>query len=160
MNLYQLNASYLEAVSVMEASDFDEETVKDTLDGMEYELEEKLKSCAFYIKNSESDIQGLEDEIDRLTKTKRSLENRCDRIKGYMLSSMLDSGVEVKDPVMPVKLANCPPSIDVTDEKEIPGNYFRIAAPALDKRKLLEDAKEGDIPGVKLVTDKKRLKIG
>ena len=158
--LYELTEEFNQALAAMQEQEFDEETISSTLDGMSIDLKEKIQNCAYVIKNKELFIGSVKSEIDRLTAMKKAREGELGRLKSYLLANMQSTGVDVKDSTLPVKLAKCPPSLNVVDESLIPRGYFVDQDPKLDRRTLLSDAKKKSVPGVELNKDNVRVKIG
>lgn len=87
-NLYELTGVFLELLEMMSDEDVDPQILEDTLEGIEYEIELKAEGYAKIIKNMESDIKGLEVEIDRLTKRKKTFQNRIKNLKENLKESM------------------------------------------------------------------------
>ena len=77
-SIYELNKDYAELSAMLEAAETSEEieAIQNTLEMLDCSIEEKIENTAMYMVNVESDIQGLKNEIDRLTKIKKS-ERKC-----------------------------------------------------------------------------------
>src|SRR5690606_22721486 len=84
------------------------------------------------------------DEEDRLKKRRQSYENNAKRLKVYAEEALLATGKDkVKGATFTLRMQNNPPSALITDEKIIPGHYLIEVAPAIDKKAMLEDLKNG-----------------
>ncbi len=163
MILYEMRSEYSQALREMEEAGFDSETIENTLGGLQVELADKIKNVAFYIRNTESEIVAIDSEIKRLSGMKKSRSNSADRLKEYLLENMVATGVTVDDPIMPVKLAKCPPSLGAIDESKVPEIFWvqpETPPRRIDRNGLLAFVKNEPIEGIELVTDKMRLKIG
>lgn len=88
MKLYELTGQFLELMDMLEDEDCDEQCIMDTLESLEYEIEEKADGYAKIIKSIESDINGLGKEIDRLSNRKKIFENRIKWLKQNLEMSM------------------------------------------------------------------------
>ena len=80
-NLYELTGQFLELMDMLDDEECDEQCIMDTLEGIDYEIEEKADGYAKIIKSLESDIEGLTKESDRLTARKKTYENRIKWLK-------------------------------------------------------------------------------
>lgn len=82
-SMYELSGDFKLVSAMEENAETDEELqiIKDTLDAIVAELEVKLENSAKFIKNLESDVGGLEKEINRLKKIKTRKESLIERLK-------------------------------------------------------------------------------
>ena len=92
MNLYELTADYLKLQSMLEDPDVDQQAVTDTLEAMDYAIEEKADGYAKVIKNMQGSVDAFKAEIDRLTEKKRHLEDSIKRLKTNLQESMVATG--------------------------------------------------------------------
>jgi Siphovirus Gp157. len=58
-------------MTMLEDPELDPQTLSDTMEGIEGELEVKAESYAKVMKNLEADVAGIKAEIDRLSERKR-----------------------------------------------------------------------------------------
>ena len=65
-SIYELTADFLRIQEMMEDPELDPQTLADTMEAVEGELEMKAEAYAKVMKNIESDAEGLENEIRRL----------------------------------------------------------------------------------------------
>lgn len=127
------------------------------------ELEDKLEGFCKYIKNVEADILGLTNEITRLTVKKRTLEASVDRAKRTMQWAMTNAG-EKNLPCgnFKVRIQDNPPSCVIdAGMSDIPDKYLIPQEPKVDKKKMLEDLKNGDesLNGIAHIEQKSSLRI-
>lgn len=82
-SMYELSGDFKLVSAMEENAETDEELqmIKDTLDAIVAELDVKLENSAKFIKNLESDVDGLEKEINRLKKIKKRKESLIERLK-------------------------------------------------------------------------------
>ena len=58
-NIYDLTEEFLKLLDMLEDEEVDEQTILDTLEGVEYEIEVKADGYAKIIKSLEADIEGI-----------------------------------------------------------------------------------------------------
>lgn len=150
MKLYELTRNWNEVQSL--AEQLDSETLKDTLDSINEEIEIKVENTAKVIKNLEGDSDVLKAEIKRLSDKKKAIDNNIKGIKSYLQIEMERVGKEkIKGPLFSVNIQNNPQSLDIQDETYIPEGFYVEQEPALDKKQLLKEIKDGlEVPGVEI----------
>ncbi|HEL1740199.1 TPA: siphovirus Gp157 family protein [Streptococcus suis] len=140
-NIYELTGIFKQ---IAEMEGIDEETKLDTLESIDWteQFEEKVENTVKVIKNKEADVDQLKEEIDRLTKRKKSIENDITRLKTGLQGAFEITGHEkVKTLLFTVSLANNQPSV-VVDEDLLPKKYF-IQTLKPDKTAIKELLKAG-----------------
>ncbi|MCL4922055.1 siphovirus Gp157 family protein [Streptococcus suis] len=140
-NIYELTGIFKQ---IAEMEGIDEETKLDTLESIDWteQFEEKVENTVKVIKNKEADVDQLKEEIDRLTKRKKSIENDITRLKTGLQGAFEITGHEkVKTLLFTVSLANNQPSV-VVDEDLLPKKYF-IQTLKPDKTAIKESLKAG-----------------
>lgn len=90
--LYELTGEFLELMDMLEDEECDEEIIMSTLEGIEFEIEQKADGYAKIIKSLESDIKGMESETDRLSNRRKIFENRIKWLKQNLEMSMRVTG--------------------------------------------------------------------
>lgn len=90
--LYELTGEFLELMNMLEDEECDEQTIMDTLEGIDYEIEMKADGYAKIIKSIESNIDGLEKETNRLSSRKKTFENRIKWLKQNLEMCMRVTG--------------------------------------------------------------------
>jgi len=90
--LYELTGEFLELMEMLEDDDCDEQMIMDTLEGVDYEIEEKANGYAKIIKSLQSNVDGLKKEADRLTNRKSTYENRIKWLKQNLEMCMRSTG--------------------------------------------------------------------
>ena len=73
----------------LETGVIDEEKAQAFLEQLPLEREKKVESIALFIKNLESDVDGIDAEIKRLTERKKAKERKAENLKNYLTTSML-----------------------------------------------------------------------
>ena len=73
--LYEIQGQFRTLMEMAQECDLTQEDIKDTLEGLECELEEKADDYAKVICSLEGDVQAIDGEIKRLTGKKRTIQN-------------------------------------------------------------------------------------
>ena len=88
-NIYELTSNYLKLQQMIEAGDFTEEDLADTIEMVTDELEDKAESYGFVITNLNSQVDGLDKEIKRLTDRKKTIANGIVSLEKSLANSMI-----------------------------------------------------------------------
>lgn len=89
MKLYELTHEYQEALDALSDNEnFDSDTVKDTLDGLKCEVEEKCLNVAAYIKNCQAEVDAMKEYEQRMNKKRKVVENKVASLKEYLQHHM------------------------------------------------------------------------
>lgn len=91
-NIYELTADMMKILSMMDDPDLDQQTLKDTMEGIEGAYEDKFDGYAAVIRQLTSYINELEEEKKRIDARKESFENNVKKMKKIMLESMNATG--------------------------------------------------------------------
>ncbi|STZ14007.1 Siphovirus Gp157 [Moraxella caviae] len=165
MNLYQINSEIQNRLAqlgeLLETGDTPSQDEIQALLDLQGDLSDKLINYGKFIKNTQSDIDGLDGEIKRLTAKKKALQNRTEILKANMLSAMIENGIDkIADPIMPIRLQNSPASVRLDiDAANLPQEFqnIEIKANSTAIKKALKDGVV--IDGVTLVQNK-HVRIG
>lgn len=91
--LYELTGEYLQLLEMLEDADnLEEQVIKDTLEGIEGELEIKADGYARIIREMEAEAKKYEDEMERLERRCGTLRNRSRVLKDHLYNSMKQTG--------------------------------------------------------------------
>ena len=141
MNLFKLSQNYMQVIHM--AEELDEETLKDTLDSINESIELKVENTAYVIKTLEANSKAYKDEMDRMAKSKKTIDNNIKNLKLYMQQAMEQTGMnKIEGKLIKVSIQNNPPSVYVTQEESLK-EYMVEQPKKLDKRALLDDLKQG-----------------
>lgn len=91
-NIYELTGEFLQLLEMLEDEEIDEQVIMDTLESVEYEIEDKADGYAKIIKALETDVEGIKKENDRLTSRKKTYENRIKQLKENLEMCMKVTG--------------------------------------------------------------------
>ena len=145
-SIYELQGEIALLWNLMEAGEIDKDALKDALDCTKEELAIKLEGYCKFLKNLDSDIAGLDQEIKRLQARKKALQNTKDHAKEAMRDAMITAGGEpMTCGTFKLSVSNNPPKLvmDSPDLEQIPSAYWTTPAPVVN----LEAIKEALISG-------------
>lgn len=152
--LYQLAGEYREAADRLHDLDLDEQTIADTLEGLAGALEAKATNVAFVVRNLEALAEQIKVAEGEMTKRRKAIENRAERIRSYLQMNMERCGIsKIESPYFVLSIRSNPESVDVIDEAAIPADYLReIPARYEPDQKLIKQSiKDGfEVPGCAL----------
>lgn len=92
MTLYELTGQLVELMEMAEDEEISAEAIKDTLEGLEGELEDKADGYARVIKSLESEAKALKEEEKRIANRRSVLENNAGRMKKALEEAMISTG--------------------------------------------------------------------
>ena len=151
MKLYEITGEILELLMMAEDSELDQKMIQDTMEGLDFEFEEKAEAYAKVVKTLEMDIAGLDEEIQRMTKRKATIKNNIDRLKRSLEGAMIATGKrKFKTPLFGFGIQKNPPSLNVLDESKIPEEFWIEQQPKLDKKAALAYVKENKVDWAEL----------
>lgn len=163
--LYSLTSQYRALAESLSELDLDTQTVADTIEasGITDEIAVKAQGLEMVARSMEMHGPAIDVEITRLQKLKKQREAYAQSLREYLLSNMLAMGItKIDTPLFKIAIRENPPSVLVSDEREIPPRFFKIPPPplpVLDKKAVAEAIRAGeDVPGARLVRGK-RLEI-
>lgn len=147
--MYELTGEYITLLELAEDPSINPDTLRDTLEAVGGEIEEKADGYAKVIAQMKSDTEGLKAEIARLTAKKAVLENNIQRIKDALQAAMEATGkTKFKTALFGFGIQKNPPSAVLDDEKMIPAWYLIPQDPKIDRAAILKDLKAGkEVPG-------------
>lgn len=151
MKLYEITGEILELLTMAEDLELDQKMIRDTMEGLDFEFEEKAEAYAKVVKTLEMDIAGLDEEIQRMTKRKATIKNNIDRLKRSLEGAMIATGKrKFKTPLFGFGIQKNPPSLNVLDESKIPEEFWIEQQPKLDKKAALAYVKENKVDWAEL----------
>lgn len=151
-HLYEITGQILELKTMFEEGEIDEQTLNDTMESLNADIQAKAKGYCEVITDWLSDAAAAKVEIDRLTEFKKSLENNAKKLKDNLLTAMMAQDKQkISAGTFTVSIAKNPASVNVIAEELIPKEYFKIPDPVLSKKDLLEALKSGlAVPGAEI----------
>lgn len=127
--LYEIQGQFRALMEMAQECDLTQADIKDTLEGLECELEEKADDYAKVIRSLEGDVQAIDGEIKRLTDKKRTVQNNIKSMKASLEGAMTEAGKKkIKTVLFGFTIQKNPPSVRILDEDKVPVTY-RIKQP-------------------------------
>ena len=137
---------HVEMAGVEDPETVDQQTILDTLEGIDGEIEEKADNIAKMIMNNKSRIEALKKEEERLCARRKACENSLDFLKKYLQGNLEFIGkTKFKTTLFSFSIAKNggkQPLYVTENLDEIPGKYLIPQPPKVNTdavRKLLED---------------------
>ena len=162
-NIYELTESIRLLWDLMDQGELDDDVLKDAMVNSQEDLKDKLEGYCKFIRQMESDVDGISVEIKRLQDRKAVLKNTIERSKKVMQMAMETAGEKkVKGQIFTISIQANPESV-VLDEsyiENIPPEYLKVKDPEIDKAKLKEDLKNGvNLDGIAHLEQTESLRI-
>ena len=150
MKLYELTDAYAELAALLDECESEEEAAQlwAQMDEVGASIAEKADNYARFLRNKQAEVDGMDKEIARLQKRKRSSENQIEHIREHMKFAMEIAGAtEIRTALGKWTMRKNPPKVNVLDESEIAPEFFYPQPPKLSKSRLLKHWKDtGEIP--------------
>lgn len=151
-NIYELTADMMKILSMMDDPELDQQTLKDTMEGIEGAYEDKFDGYAAVIRQMTGYINELEEEKKRIDARKEAFENNVKKMKKIMLESMNLTGKTkfktAKNSFWTQK-NKASVVIDAKSVWDIPEDFRRYKDPEPDKTKIGEAIAAGhDFTGI------------
>lgn len=143
-NIYELTNDFREVMSLLESGEYDEEMLKNTLECIEYEIEEKADGYARVIRNIEVDIAGIKAEEERLNKKRKAMENSVKQLKESLTEAMKATGkVKFKTDLFSFNIQKNPAKVKLIEGAVIPEMFLIEQEPKIDTASIKEELKNG-----------------
>lgn len=140
------------ALERIDLEEIDEQTLLDTLEGLEGEITLKATSCAATVRNMEEFADMIEAAAEKMQGRAAKLRRKVEWLRGYLLSNMKASGItKIKAPEFSVSIQRNPPSVQILEGAQIPAEYMVTPepppppAPRPDKPRIAEALKAGEV---------------
>lgn len=155
LSLYQLSTEFRAQAEKLADLDLDEQTLRDTLEGMSGELEVKAKNVAAFCRDLEATAASIKDAEAQMKARRSAIENRAARLRKYLLDSMQYAGIhKVECPHFVLSIKTNPPAVEVFDESQVPAEFMKQPEPpppSIDKTAIKAAIKAGqEVPGCRL----------
>lgn len=143
MTLYELTGEYLSLLEMAEDENIDQKTLRDTMEAIGGELEDKADGYAKVIAQLAGDAESIKKQIERLTSMKDRIERNIVALKKNLEASMIAIGKrKFKTQLFSFNVQKNAPSLDLIDESMVP-DMFRVPQPdKIDRRAALDFIKK------------------
>lgn len=156
--LYQLLHQFEELSNL----DIDQETLADTMEALEGEIQVKAENILRVVANMGGDITAVDNEIKRLQARKMALTHRKDNLKDYLRVNMEKSEIKkISCPLFAITLVAGRAMVEIDSVDDLPEEYVKTQVTFKPvKADILKAMKDGtDVPGAHLITSKSQIRI-
>lgn len=162
-SLYEITEDYMKLLEMMEDPELDPQTLADTMEGIEGELEIKAESYAKVMRNLEADILGIDAEVERLSARKKAIKNNIARMKEALQLAMEKTGkTKFKTELFSFGIQKSAPAVIVDEQyiENIPERFLKYSEPTINKTAIKEAINAGeDLDGIAHLEQKQSLRI-
>jgi undecaprenyl pyrophosphate synthase len=147
-SLYTMAEEYRQAAERLNDLDLDEQTITDTLEGLEGCIEDKVKNVAFWIMNTEATASAIAEARMSMNEREKALLRRADRGRQYLLDCLnLIGKKKVETPFFVISARNNAESVVLDDASLLPDEYLRVipASKVPDKKAIKEAIQAGTL---------------
>jgi hypothetical protein len=156
LSLYQLSENYRQALDFLTDPELDLplEAVKDTLEGLTGELDDKAVNVAKFLRNMEATADAIKVAEAEMAKRRKALENRVQWLKSYIKGNMEACSIsKIECPYFKLSIQKNPSAVNILDENAIPAEFKEeVISWKIDKTAIKDAIKAGSaVPGAELV---------
>jgi hypothetical protein len=159
MKLYELSTIYANLQTEIEEDNPEQALAK--IGSIEGAFNDKAQQVGFIIKNMEAMADAVSNEAAAMSAREKAIKTRVAAIKEYLRSNMERAGVKsIECPQFKISLVNNPPKVNIVGS--VPEEYLRTPEPPPpepDKKKILEDWKQGVVIDGVEITQGNRVQI-
>jgi Siphovirus Gp157 len=155
LRLYEIANQFRALEDAELTDDIPQEVIRNTLEGLEGDFNEKAIACAKFILNLEATAAAVEEAAAAMKARAVRIQRRADNVRAYLLFNLqaIDKKrIDCADFV--IRRAVNPPAVQVTDEAGIPAQYWwqpEPPPPRIDKKAVKEALQSGiAVPGAYL----------
>lgn len=124
--LYLLTQEFRATAEKLADADLPDEVIADTLEALQFPLEEKCKKVAMVIRNMEADAKAIYDAAETMLARAKAAEKRAKYLKIYLQNAMEATGIsKIECPWFVISLRKNPESVVIDAESQIPEDYMR-----------------------------------
>ena len=165
ISLYSITNQFVELMDKAQNGELTEEEYNKLGAEIIQELQNKSANIVGYIRNSESLLEAMKVEEQRLANLRKQGEAKLEKFNQYVKENMEKLGlVEIPTELGSLKITKNPMSVEIENENEIPNEFKKvetIITTKIDKNAIKNHFKEtGEIVvGTKIIDNKTSLKI-
>ena len=156
MSKRTLNEISNDIMLIQNSFDLTEQEIDEQMDLLHTELHDKENGVYWFYKNIDSKIALAKEYKQKADLVMKKLKYTQEKLKGLVIEAYKASGqLPAHDEFNPIKIMEMG-KVEILDENKIPSEYYvEKIETRLDKRRILEELKEGtEIPGVRLRINK------
>ena len=151
-----LNEISSDIMLVQNSFELTEQEIDEQLDLLHTELHDKENGVYWFYKNLDSKVALAKEYKEKADLVIKKLKYTQEKLKGLVIEAYAASKqLPAHDEFNPIKIIQMG-RVEIIDESRIPNEYYiEKIETRLDKRRILEELKEGNsIPGVRLKVNK------
>ena len=154
MTLYEINNAIQDVLDNAldpETGEILDDALMASYDQLRMDRNEKIENIGCFIKNLEADAKAIREEEKSLADRRRAAENKAEHLRNYLQFCL--AGEKFQSPRLAVSFRKSKKlEFDEAHLYDIPDDYLRYKEPELDKKRITEALKAGEIiEGCKLV---------
>lgn len=147
LSLYELTGDYLRLQQLADSDELPAEVIRDTLEGLSGEIQEKSINVAKFILSLEAHAEAIAGAAKQMTARANRVQARADSIRAYLLFQMQATGTtKVTCPEFTLAVRSNPPAVGLREDVQLPPEYMTWPDPppsVPDRRKIAEALKAG-----------------
>lgn len=152
LHLWEISERFRSMQLLAESDDLPPEVIRDTLEGIDGDWEDKAEAVAAYIQNIEAAAEAKAEAAKAMQARAKMLEKRAESLRMYLLLQFQFMGkTRVECGPFALVLKNNPQSVIVDDETAVPDAYKvqkPPPPPTVDKTAVGQAIKDGkEVPG-------------
>lgn len=153
MKLIELHQEYLAILSEIEETGGELSLTHDSrLDSIAREIAQNADKADFVFRKLEFESNFYAAEIKRLQNFKRSIDNAHERMREFVKTQMVATGVSrIEGETIALTISKTKPTVVIEDETALAKEYFdEVVTHKLNKTRVSEDLKLGSVKGAHL----------
>ena len=133
--LYEISDQYNSALEEMTGQEIDQQTIDDTMEGLEGELNVKAKNVGAYYLNLVSDGDQIKQSIKNMQARLKQIESKADYFKEYLRSNMERTGIKkIECPQFKISLRKPSLVCNIINDELVPKQFKeKIVTTKIDK---------------------------
>ncbi len=151
-----LNQISSEIMLTQNSFELTEQEIDEQLDELHTELHKKENGVYWFYKSMDKKVELAKEYKSKMDDAIKKMKYTQEKLKRLVVEAYTVSGqLPAHDEFNPIKIMEMG-KVEIIDETKIPSEYYiEKIETRLDKRRILEELKEGnDIPGVRLIKNK------
>ena len=144
--LYEIAEVYRKALETLGDLDLDDQTIKDTLEGLQGDMQAKSQNVAAFCLHLESLSEAIREAEKKMAHRRQVISNRSENIRAYLKTCMETAGIsKIECPYFKMQIKRNPPKTVIDDASKIPSEFMRIPPPPLpvpDKKAISDFLKQ------------------
>lgn len=135
--LYELTNEFKQLQAMLEDGEIDEQVFRDTIEGIDMEIDVKAENYGKIIRGLEAQANSLKEEYTRISNRANTLLNNSKRLKETLEKTMRETGkTKIKTGLFSFNIQKNPAKLVVTGD--IPEKYLIPQEPKVDTKGIKE----------------------